>query len=87
MTCRYLSRVDTVLHVLNTNRPLLMLNRIPLPSCYPQHTMMFPKFLVGQFRGPFLGLLVALSVSVLLNLGVLFYSLSIITRGTQEYCT
>jgi hypothetical protein len=49
---------------------------------------MFPKFLAGQFPGPFLGLLVALSISVFMNLGVLFYSLRIITRGTpQEYCT
>ncbi|KAJ5826566.1 hypothetical protein N7447_003329 [Penicillium robsamsonii] len=46
---------------------------------------MFPKSLAPQLRGPFLGLLAVLSVCLVLNLGALFFSLRILTRGTRGY--
>ncbi|RHZ67120.1 hypothetical protein CDV55_107929 [Aspergillus turcosus] len=46
---------------------------------------MFPKSLAPQFHGPSLGLLAALSICFVLNLGALLFSLRILTRRTQGY--
>ena len=46
---------------------------------------MFPKLLAPQLRGPSCGLLAALSVCLVLNLGAILFSLRILTRGTREY--
>ncbi|KAJ5790234.1 uncharacterized protein N7518_007245 [Penicillium psychrosexuale] len=46
---------------------------------------MFPKSVAPQLSGPYLGLLAALSVCLVLNLGALFFSLRILTRGTRGY--
>lgn len=45
---------------------------------------MFPKS-VTRLSGPYLGLLAALSVCLILNLGALFFSLRILIRGTRGY--
>jgi hypothetical protein len=76
--------------VLNTISPLLMLHKISSPSATlnappNQHTKMFPKSLAPQIRGPSFGLLAALSVCLVMNLGALFFSLHILTRGTWGY--
>ncbi|KAF5857327.1 hypothetical protein ETB97_005942 [Aspergillus alliaceus] len=64
--------------------------QIPSPSATLnapsyQHTKTFPKSLAPQLRGPSLGLLAALSVCLVLNLGALLFSLRILTRGRQGY--
>ncbi|KGO49653.1 Protein of unknown function DUF3328 [Penicillium expansum] len=46
---------------------------------------MFPKFLEPQLRGLSLGLVAALSVCLVLNLGALLFSLRILTRETRGY--
>ncbi|KAJ5460545.1 uncharacterized protein N7458_002097 [Penicillium daleae] len=66
-----------------------MLHKISSPSATlnappNRHTKMFPKSLAPQIRGPSLGLLAALSVCLVMNLGALF-SLHILTRGTWGY--
>ncbi|KAK4866441.1 hypothetical protein LT330_008373 [Penicillium expansum] len=46
---------------------------------------MFPKFLEPQLRGLSLGLVAALGVCLVLNLGALLLSLRILTRETRGY--
>ncbi|KAJ5488137.1 hypothetical protein N7453_011591 [Penicillium expansum] len=46
---------------------------------------MFPKFLEPQLRGLSLGLVAALGVCLVLNLGALLFSLRILTRETRGY--
>ncbi|KAJ0336017.1 hypothetical protein COL154_012701 [Colletotrichum chrysophilum] len=46
---------------------------------------MFLKSIASQLRGPSLGLLAALSVCLVLNLGALLFSLRILTRGSRAY--
>jgi hypothetical protein len=62
-----------------------MLNSLPVFLYYPQHSTMFPKFLIPRLGGPYHTLLAALNVCLVLNLGALVFSLLILTRGTREY--
>jgi len=47
--------------------------------------MMFLKSLTAHLRGLYLGLAVVLGICLVLNLGALIFSLSILTRGNREY--